>query len=248
MKFSLFCEERRITGLLAASLIAAFCVSNAALAADTADTTGYKLEENEGKGKTYWPYYDVPFQIKDDSAKYCVASGSTVNRLASGKWRIAETVDCKDTQLGGSAKPIVGKAFALADGYEGAFQDSSGGLTFAYGGIVVPYKLQLSGKQETSKGGPTAALYLGGKLSFASSDVDVTFFGFGGSADVTVPIAGEQTSLFGISYGAGINFGINGVSKNLDLGIVVGFDHVDDSKNYEYNDKPWIGIALSVGN
>jgi hypothetical protein len=207
-----------------------------------------------GTGTTHVLYYDTKITVKDSGdldGDYCVGDGSVFNEILmpdkkTVKWRLTNVEFCK-SKSENSLEDLEGALITLEDNSATNVQVSSGGLQWAYGGLVVPYKLQLTGEQETHKAGATGALYVGGKLSWPASNVSVSAFGFGGAADVKLPIAGQETDVFAISYGAGINFGINSVSENFNLGVVVGFDHVDDNKNYEYNDKPWVGISLSVG-
>lgn len=130
------------------------------------------------------------------------------------------------------------------------------GLT--YGGLVVPFKFQLTGKKEV-KPGATAAPYLGYRFGLESRGIELDAVGFAGIANVegskdkttqstdqqgntNTTTKSDSTQLAAFSYG----FGLIGVIKGgFQFGAVLGFDHVGNGQGYKYNDKPW--LALEIG-
>lgn len=117
------------------------------------------------------------------------------------------------------------------------------GLT--YGVLFVPYKRQIKGEGElyskASVGG-----FLGYRQEKSGWGLGLQYVVFGGVApiEVTQAVDGKQTSqtLMGLSYG----FGVLGMVKGeFPVGLVLGFDRVNKSAGYRYNDRPW--IALSFG-
>lgn len=53
----------------------------------------------------------------------------------------------------------------------------------------------------------------------------------------------KEQGLFALSYGAGVNFSID---DTFNAGFAVGFDHVDDTAGYKYNDKPWVSFQIGI--
>lgn len=113
-------------------------------------------------------------------------------------------------------------------------------LGFSWGVLAVPFKYQLTGDQEVS-GEATVGSYLGYRFQDALFGYGVTPIVFLGAAPIE--IEGSDDKLFAISYGAGLQVGL---FERVNVGAVVGFDHVNESSGYEYNDKPWAALQLSV--
>ncbi len=130
------------------------------------------------------------------------------------------------------------------------------GLT--YGGLVVPFKFQLTGKKEV-KPSASAAPYMGYRFGFESRGIELDAVGFAGLGVVegkkkettqTTDGQGQTTTksdtdtsqLASFSYG----FGLIGVIKGgFQFGAVLGFDHAGNGQGFKYNDKPW--LALEIG-
>jgi hypothetical protein len=122
---------------------------------------------------------------------------------------------------------------------------------WTFGGLVVPFKLQLAGKHEF-KGSASAAPYIGYRLGFGSG-IEIAPVGFAGVGNVegkkttttqtaTGTVTSDDTSqLAALSYGVGVI----GVLKNsFQFGFMLGFDHVGSGQGYKYNDKPWLALEL----
>ncbi len=114
------------------------------------------------------------------------------------------------------------------------------GLT--YGSLLIPYKLQLSGKRDVM-GGSTIGGYLGRRFAHPGSEFD--FVGFIGGTSVPVSqTANGQTStqnIAGVSYGIGI---LGTIKDSFHLGFVLGYDHVGTGSGYQYRDLPWIAAEF----
>jgi len=122
----------------------------------------------------------------------------------------------------------------MAVAYEGGF---------TWGALVVPYKYQLTGKNEF--GGQAAiGTYLGYRVG-TPLGVELTPIAFAGLSQVEVRqnVNGTDTmqNLSSLSAGLGLTAT---VYESFQVGVVVGIDHVDESANYEYNDKPWIAAQI----
>ena len=67
--------------------------------------------------------------------------------------------------------------------------------------------------------------------------------GFAGASNISVPSASDPSqsqTVAGFSYGGGF---ITSIKDDVQLGVVVGFDHVD-APNYAYKDKPWLSLEI----
>jgi hypothetical protein len=118
------------------------------------------------------------------------------------------------------------------------------GLT--YGALLVPFKYHLKGDKDFS-GGASLGGYLGYRQSRSGTlGLAAQYVVFLGAANVAVPqtVNGQTTTqnMTGVSYG----FAILGTVKDaFHLGLVLGWDKVNASANYQGNNKPW--FAISVG-
>lgn len=132
------------------------------------------------------------------------------------------------------------------------------GVTF--GGLVVPFKFQLTGKQDF-KASASAAPYMGYRLGFTGSGVElapVVFAGIGvvsatktkektsttdGEDGTTTKTEKTTTELASFSYGFGL---IGTLKRSFHFGGLIGFDHTGSGKGYKYNDKPWFAVELGA--
>jgi hypothetical protein len=127
---------------------------------------------------------------------------------------------------------------------------------FTYGGLVVPFKFELTGKKEF-KGSASAAPYMGYRLGFESSGIELAPVVFAGVSNVSATkttttaatattAASSSTStsdLAAFSYGAGV---IGILKQTFQFGVVVGFDHAGSGQGFQYNDKPWLAVELGI--
>jgi hypothetical protein len=115
---------------------------------------------------------------------------------------------------------------------------------FDYGALVVPFKMQLSGARaftgSTSLGG-----YIGYQNPIANLGVNVSPIIFAGASNIsTSATTGSTTTsqtVAGLSYGTGLLFNIK---DSFQAGFVLGFDHVNSTQKYQYNDKPWVSFEI----
>lgn len=130
---------------------------------------------------------------------------------------------------------------------------------FTYGALVVPFKFELTGQKEF-KGSASLAPYMGYRLGFESSGIELAFpVVFAGISNVsatkttttttaataTTPASSTDSTstsdLAAFSYGAGV---IGILKQTFQFGAVVGFDHVGSGQGYQYNDKPWLAVEV----
>lgn len=130
---------------------------------------------------------------------------------------------------------------------------------FTYGGLVVPFKFELTGDKEF-KGSASLGPYMGYRLGFESSGIELAFpVVFAGISNVsatktttTTTAATEKTpastkessstsDLAAFSYGAGL---IGILKQTFQFGAVIGFDHAGSGQGYQYNDKPWLAVEI----
>jgi hypothetical protein len=111
-----------------------------------------------------------------------------------------------------------------------------------YGALAVPFKVQLSGKQAFS-GSATLGGYLGYKFPLEGIVLRPIVFAGASNISTSATTGGTTTSqtVAGLSYGFGLLTTIKG---SLQAGLVLGFDHVDSSQPYAYNDKPWLSLEI----
>jgi hypothetical protein len=157
-------------------------------------------------------------QASGDSAKFC-ASSDTTNALSIG-----ETdefyVDADD--LGAANR----------EGWD-------------YGTLVIPFKYQVTGKNALQSSASLGA-YLGYRFSWRLMGWTVRPVAFAGLSEIPTSQAtnnGKTTSqtVAGLSYGLGL---VGTVKDSFNVGLVVGFDHVNSVQAYPYQDKPWISLAI----
>jgi len=115
---------------------------------------------------------------------------------------------------------------------------------FDYGLLAVPFKMQMTGKQSFS-GSATLGGYIGYRIPLTDLGFEFSPVLFAGASNITVPTAPGSKSptetAAGFSYGGGF---IGRVKESIQVGLVVGFDHVDSAQPYAYNDKPWLSLEI----
>ena len=113
-----------------------------------------------------------------------------------------------------------------------------------YGALVVPFKLQTTGKGSFTSSASVGG-YVGYRIPWMDAGVTFSPVVFAGVSNISTSIVsgGKTTSqtLAGLSYGAGLLFTIK---NSIQVGAVVGFDHVDAAQPYAYNDKPWVSFEI----
>jgi len=118
---------------------------------------------------------------------------------------------------------------------------------WAYGALVVPFKFELSGKNAILSSA-TLGGYLGYRFPIDLWGVEFRPVLFGGLSEIPTSQAtggssSSQTTVAGVSWGAGL---ITTIKDTFDVGIVVGFDHIDSAEHFDYQDHPWISIELGI--
>lgn len=116
----------------------------------------------------------------------------------------------------------------------------------SFGVLAIPFKYQLTGDHNNS-GSATLGGYIGRRFDKSSTlGFSIEPILFAGASNVSVPqTTGGQTSsqdVAGISLGIGL---VGTIKGNFQAGVVLGWDHVSKSSQYQYNNKPW--LALEVG-
>lgn len=116
---------------------------------------------------------------------------------------------------------------------------------FDYGALAVPFKVQMSGGRSFS-GAAAIGAYLGYRMPWMNTGVEVRPIIFAGVSNITTSAAngtGGTTSqtVAGLSYGTGF---ITTIKDSFQIGLVVGFDHVDSAQPYAYNDTPWLSVEI----
>jgi hypothetical protein len=114
---------------------------------------------------------------------------------------------------------------------------------FDFGALAVPFKVQMTGKQAFSSSASLGG-YVGYRIPVGTdSGLVISPILFAGASNISVPSQSDPTTtetVAGLSYGIGF---ITTVKDSIQVGLVVGFDHVD-SASYAYNDKPWLSFEI----
>jgi hypothetical protein len=115
---------------------------------------------------------------------------------------------------------------------------------FDYGALAIPFKVQMTGKRSFS-GSSSIGAYLGYRIPWVDSGVEFRPIIFAGAANISTSAttAGTTSSqtVAGLSYGLGL---ISTIKGSFQVGLVLGFDHVDSAQPYVYNDKPWLSVEI----
>ncbi len=113
-----------------------------------------------------------------------------------------------------------------------------------FGTLVVPFKLQLSGKNAFTSSA-TVGAYLGYRMPFDDIGFGLSPVIFAGASNIsTSQTTGGTTqsqTVAGISYGFGL---IANIKDSFNMGLVFGADHVDSAQPYAYSDKPWVSFEI----
>ena len=118
-----------------------------------------------------------------------------------------------------------------------------------FGTLVVPFKFQMSDKSIVT-GSATLGGYVGYNIGLNMPGFRLSPVAFVGVSDVTLPQSSGSGSggssksssdtTAGLSYGVGL---MGTIKDKFNISLVFGADHVS-SKNYQYQDKPWVSFAL----
>jgi hypothetical protein len=115
---------------------------------------------------------------------------------------------------------------------------------FDYGILAVPFKVQMTGKQAFSSSA-TLGAYIGYRIPVTDLGLEISPVFFAGASNITVPTApgsaNATETAAGFSYGGGF---VTRVKDSVQVGLIVGFDHVDSATPYAYNDKPWLSLEI----
>jgi len=145
-----------------------------------------------------------------------------------------------------------------------------GGCNVA-GVLSIPFKVQLTGKQEVMASANVAGFYGWQPAAPWSSSgaVFLGFVGFGQNLTNGSSANGGNSAQNFVSYGLGIMVpvgglfrvtagnatankcgGSNGNAPNqcsrMTAGVLIGWDHTTKNAGYAYNNKPWIGLQLGA--
>jgi hypothetical protein len=115
---------------------------------------------------------------------------------------------------------------------------------YDYGALIVPFKAQLSGKKSFS-GSAAIGGYLGYRLPLRDLGLVFSPIVFAGASNISTSATsgGTTTSqtVAGLSYGFGV---LTRVKDSFQVGLIVGWDHVDSAQPYQYNNKPWLSFEI----
>lgn len=113
-----------------------------------------------------------------------------------------------------------------------------------YGALVVPFKMQMSGGKAFT-GSSSLGGYFGYRNPLGDIGMDINPILFAGASSISTSetTGGKTTSqtVAGLSYGGGLLFRIK---DSFQVGLVLGFDHVNSAQKYQYNDKPWLSFEV----
>jgi hypothetical protein len=110
----------------------------------------------------------------------------------------------------------------------------------AYGGLVVPFKFQLTGAHQFTSSA-TVGPYLGYRMDRETVGAAVTFAAFAGASNIAVTKGGSTQQLAGFGYGIAV---LGEIKGGFQLGGVLGFDSVGSNQGFQYNNKPWLALEL----
>jgi hypothetical protein len=177
-----------------------------------------------------------PLTYGSDGKPMKDANGSLYGLASDGTTHVSVTSDTEQDAL-----PPGKPAYIPAD-LAGNADTRSG---FDFGALAVPFKMQMSGKQAFTTSASLGG-YLGYRLPLADTGLVFSPIVFAGASNISTQVTkGSKTTSqtdAALSYGAGI---VTTVKDSIQVGLVVGFDHVDSAQPYAYQDKPW--ISLEVG-
>lgn len=177
--------------------------------------------------------------VPKDSSGKPVADAKSMPYIPSNKDLDAE-YKCPQVQ-DSDALPLFMGDLAYITAEDAGNADYRGG--FDFGVLAVPFKVEMTGKQAFASSA-TLGGYVGYRIPWTDTGLVFSPVIFAGASNISVPTAPGSSSttetVAGLSYGAGL---ITTVKDSFQLGIVVGFDHVD-SPTYAYNDKPWLSLEI----
>lgn len=231
------------------------------------DTIGYLQQKVFDANGNPAPDKEVPICIPHDT--YLRGVGQTSNNeplfVADCdwpqffcSWPLCKTKDFKECGLitghAGNTIPA-GSPIKLSQTELGPNRTPPNRYGFTYGGLVVPFKFELTGKKEF-KGSASVAPYMGYRLGFESSGIELAFpVVFAGVSNVsgtnttttaataTTPASSSTSTsdLAAFSYGTGV---IGILKQTFQFGAVLGFDHAGSGQGFQYNDKPWLAVEI----
>ena len=173
---------------------------------------------------------------------YPAQPGIDNNAGTQGQWK--KPTSCPNTSSSSKFEDFEPGDVAYVSSDDLAGLDVRAGID--YGALAVPFKAQMTGKRSFS-GSVSLGGYIGYRMPWKETGLVFSPIVFVGASNisnsVTVNGATSSETLAGLSYGAGIITRIK--NSGFQVGLIVGFDHVDSAQPYEYNDKPW--LSLEVG-
>lgn len=116
------------------------------------------------------------------------------------------------------------------------------GLSF--GALAIPFKYQLTGDHNMS-GSATLGGYIGRRFDKSSTggfSIEPILFAGASTVSVSQPGSDAMQDASGVSWGIGL---VGTIKGSFQAGVVLGWDRVSKSSQYQYNNKPW--LALEVG-
>lgn len=126
---------------------------------------------------------------------------------------------------------------------EGGFiPDNSKISGFNYGVLLVPFKYYF--KSQNLIGAATVAPYMGYHWNWNNVGVEINPIGFVGATSITgTDSSGDNTNLFGVSYGLGL---LMTLKSDFNAGVTFGVDRVskNDQSSFSDNGHTWFAISL----
>ncbi len=158
-------------------------------------------------------------------------------RLNSDNTRYLSIYSTKDIKCVGSEETITKYSEILVEPKDTLVMNRSG---FTYGALLVPFKYYT--RTNEFKGAASLGGYLGYRIDpSASFGIGVTPVIFGGGTAIEVAKDDSTTTLAGASYGLGF---LGTVKREFEFGLILGWDRVSKSEDFDNNGKPWIAFSL----
>ena len=191
----------------------------------------------------------------DSAVKICIPARTSLRVVGTYRGATAEDeglivtfisdptkVNCAKSKTGevsGSlGEPYLLKKNILSDTPPNRF-----GLSF--GVLAIPFKYHLTGNHNFS-GSATVGGYIGRRFdrsSTAGYSIEPVLFGGLSNISVSQSTGGQGSTqdISGFTYGLGL---VGMIKGNFQVGVVLGWDRVGKSTQYEYNQKPWLAIEI----
>jgi hypothetical protein len=191
-----------------------------------------------------------------EAKKICIRSGVSlrvIGREESSKSLIVTFIQdpasnaCGEPDKGGRRLPDeeegkLGVAYLVPTETVTMTPPNRFGLSF--GALAIPFKYQLTGDHNMS-GSATLGGYIGRRFDKSSTggfSIEPILFAGASTVSVSQPGSDAMQDVSGVSWGIGL---VGTIKGSFQAGVVLGWDRVSKSSQYQYNNKPW--LALEIG-